>query len=344
MSLLEVDWSKSKLKYALSLIAPPPGTPSQRAGKLSNRNHIEILGNAVVILSLLSLPLCPHVRGRLQGFHLVIKILGRYCARFSSMKMPDSVSIHNPEYPKRKLLIYRCCMQSSSSSDLARIRENQRRSRARRKEYIQYLENRLLGFERLGVEASTEMQNAARKVAIENECLRSLLKLRGMTEIDIDEHLHSDRDVSLERDLHKWTEHVKPLPRLGVARNRQHWNPFFGSPSPPISHPVDQVPSSPRSPSLLPDVLDDSPCSQGPENSEPVTPSPDYPPTGDPRLRNDEAIPQKTDTETDCVLAATIITGMRGGSDIEEVRAELGCSQGTDCQVENVAIFQIMDR
>ncbi|KAM5437030.1 hypothetical protein MferCBS31731_005685 [Microsporum ferrugineum] len=71
----------------------------------------------------------------------------------------------------------------------ARIRDNQRRSRARRKEYIQDLEARIQRYERQGVDVAIEVQAAARKVARQNAMLRSLLNSFGMTDAKIDEYL-----------------------------------------------------------------------------------------------------------------------------------------------------------
>ncbi|DAA76738.1 TPA_exp: Uncharacterized protein A8136_6967 [Trichophyton benhamiae CBS 112371] len=71
----------------------------------------------------------------------------------------------------------------------ARVRENQRRSRARRKEYIQDLEARLQRYERHGVDVTIEVQTAARKVARQNVMLRSLLNSFGVTDAKIDEYL-----------------------------------------------------------------------------------------------------------------------------------------------------------
>jgi hypothetical protein len=70
--------------------------------------------------------------------------------------------------------------------NLARIRDNQRRSRARRKEYLQDLEVRFRNCEQMGVEASAEIQAAARRVVDENKRLRALLKQRGLSDADID--------------------------------------------------------------------------------------------------------------------------------------------------------------
>ncbi|KAL2208757.1 hypothetical protein CC79DRAFT_1366965 [Sarocladium strictum] len=65
-------------------------------------------------------------------------------------------------------------------ADLARVRENQRRSRARRREYVTDLENRLRQCELLGIEASAEVALGARRVTEENRQLRELLHAHGV--------------------------------------------------------------------------------------------------------------------------------------------------------------------
>lgn len=62
----------------------------------------------------------------------------------------------------------------------SRIRDNQRRSRARQKEYIHELEEKVQTCERLGVQASLEIQQAARNVLEENKRLRALLLSRDL--------------------------------------------------------------------------------------------------------------------------------------------------------------------
>ncbi|KAI8648147.1 hypothetical protein NCS56_01546900 [Fusarium sp. Ph1] len=79
----------------------------------------------------------------------------------------------------------------AQKANLARIRENQRRSRARRREYLQELEQRLRVYELQGVEASSEVQQAARRVAEENRQLRGLLNRHGITDDYISSYLHT---------------------------------------------------------------------------------------------------------------------------------------------------------
>jgi len=80
---------------------------------------------------------------------------------------------------------------SSEKANLARIRDNQRRSRARKKEYLQELESRLRQCELQGIEASSEIQGAARKVAEENKKLRALLSQQGVREDSIEVYLQT---------------------------------------------------------------------------------------------------------------------------------------------------------
>ncbi|KAK2748439.1 hypothetical protein FQN55_004378 [Onygenales sp. PD_40] len=79
------------------------------------------------------------------------------------------------------------------AADSVRIRDNQRRSRARRKEYLQDLEKRVHKFEQEGVTATIEVQAAAKKVARQNELLRSLLRLKGVSEGEVEGYLAANR-------------------------------------------------------------------------------------------------------------------------------------------------------
>ncbi|KAH7120885.1 hypothetical protein B0J11DRAFT_438128, partial [Dendryphion nanum] len=76
-----------------------------------------------------------------------------------------------------------------------RIRDNQRRSRARRKDLIEQLQNRVHEFEIKGVSATQEMQRAARKVDQENTRLRALLSLHGISHEEVDTYLRSFDEI-----------------------------------------------------------------------------------------------------------------------------------------------------
>ncbi|KAF2723791.1 hypothetical protein K431DRAFT_282485 [Polychaeton citri CBS 116435] len=76
---------------------------------------------------------------------------------------------------------------AAKAQNLARIRDNQRRSRARRKEYLQELEEKYRQCEQVGIGASAELQAAARRVLDENTRLRELLKKHGLSDAQIDQ-------------------------------------------------------------------------------------------------------------------------------------------------------------
>ncbi|KAL1755224.1 hypothetical protein FB107DRAFT_275076 [Schizophyllum commune] len=72
-----------------------------------------------------------------------------------------------------------------STTPAARVRENQRRSRARKREYVASLEERLRRCQAEGAERNEMIQAAARKVAAENRALRELLREKGVDENEI---------------------------------------------------------------------------------------------------------------------------------------------------------------
>lgn len=84
----------------------------------------------------------------------------------------------------RRVAIHRRSSQYTDirqkANDNIRIRNNQRRSRARRKEYVQDLESKLRHCEQVGHEASAELQAAAQKTMAENVRLRQLLERHGI--------------------------------------------------------------------------------------------------------------------------------------------------------------------
>ncbi|KAG5917238.1 hypothetical protein E4U42_007326 [Claviceps africana] len=108
--------------------------------------------------------------------------------------------------------------EPSPSVAAIRIRDNQRRSRARRKEYVENLERKVQEYEKQGVGATLEMQHAARLVALENSRLRMMLARAGATDADIEAFLQSCQDreaaealssVSL-RPMHHGLQEPKP--------------------------------------------------------------------------------------------------------------------------------------
>jgi hypothetical protein len=87
--------------------------------------------------------------------------------------------------------ILRCGLVLAQDDDATRIRNNQRRSRARRKDVLKHFQARVQHYETVGITATQEMQQAARKVASENKRLRMLLGCYGVTDAEINCYLQN---------------------------------------------------------------------------------------------------------------------------------------------------------
>src|SRR3569833_4517764 len=93
---------------------------------------------------------------------------------------------------------YVCHLTCVQDKDRARIRDNQRLLRAKRKEHQKKLEQQLSLYHRQGIAASTEIQMAARKVADENKMLRTLLNKLGVNNNNIEVYLQSSADTTAD--------------------------------------------------------------------------------------------------------------------------------------------------
>src|SRR2546423_2210229 len=243
-----------------------------------------------------------------------------------------------------------------------RNREVQRRSRARRRAYIEDLEKRVRQYQRDGVQATAEVQAAARKVAEENYWLHTLLAKHGVSSAEIKEHLENSKAVSRSLNLHAAeasARRVQPQDlfdyqsqQLPVQVARSSLNPSapttlsggndLGLPSPTsVGGPQEpqgtfftvnsaQDDSSPLIHAGT-ETLDSSSSFEGPQ--EVTTSCCDH--------GQQATIPGPD--ETSCEEAARIIASMRGQRDPKEVWPELGCCATKRCMVKNITIFQMVD-
>ncbi|CEL07099.1 hypothetical protein ASPCAL10263 [Aspergillus calidoustus] len=223
--------------------------------------------------------------------------------------------------------------KAGQPSSSLRIRDNQRRSRARRKEYIRDLEQRLRTFEASGVRATQEVQAAGRMVAVENTLLRSLLRLHGVPDQDIQQYL---------------TAHRKDLPPILQSRAGLKSRPHvveFSSPSATAESSTQSISSNhERGDRTLGMVASGKTSSQFDSQvavKEQLVPIhslihtiPELPPL---------CANQSSGQSTPCETAARIIESMRSYSDTRDVRWELGCQSSSDCMVRNMDIFQLLE-
>ncbi|KAJ4163567.1 hypothetical protein LMH87_005288 [Akanthomyces muscarius] len=89
---------------------------------------------------------------------------------------------------------------NAEATERARLRRNQRNSRARKQAYIRDLEDRWNECVKLGAQATAEMQAVARKVHEENVLLRRILAHRGFGEDTIERALENERMALGEDD------------------------------------------------------------------------------------------------------------------------------------------------
>lgn len=111
-------------------------------------------------------------------------------------------------------------MQTRTPASQSQNRENQRRSRARRREYVEDLQRRLQEYERRGVEATLQMQQAAKAVALENEMLRGLLHARGVSQHDIDGYCRSFSRTGCETETVPGSYSSRRVPVMTATRRQ----------------------------------------------------------------------------------------------------------------------------
>ncbi|KAH8587408.1 hypothetical protein B0O99DRAFT_400201 [Bisporella sp. PMI_857] len=118
-----------------------------------------------------------------------------------------------------------------------RLRENKRRFRLRRKEYVTDLERSLRELREQGVQATKEVQLSARKVARENARLRQLLRYVGVDDNVVHSWIQQDENgisdtIVCNKWSHEGTAHVT-LPQSEEKKQDSTSGPIVDSlPSP----------------------------------------------------------------------------------------------------------------
>ena len=264
----------------------------------------------------------------------------------------------------------------ATSPNPARVRENQRRARARRKEYLEELETRLRSYESLGVQASKGIQLSARAVLAENTRLReenAQLRveneklnqaLEGKLEQSTDSVLTDKDSEGLERGGFSREESRTWQAVYSLAGERNH-----GSETEALR--LDSDTTGRRNGVILTETgrslplntqlgsLQPSPTIMNPSMSDIDQPSRgetashDYFPIQQETDLREVTCGQRNDTDfsTDtlsCEYAAQIITSMRADVTPDDVRADLECNESIGewkkCKVNNAKLFVAMDR
>lgn len=258
----------------------------------------------------------------------------------------------------------------ATSPNPARVRENQRRSRARRKEYLEELEARLRSYESLGVQASIDMQLSARAVLAENARLREENAQLRLENDKLNQQLKEKAkqnidNVSADTDS-------QSLGRVGCStENSRTWKAACGSVGESTEglsdfHTAERrhtvtytetglsLPLTTRSDSLQPSLTctnpsmsDIDPPSGNETASQDGSPIQQETSTREVTCDRRHHADLSTDTSS-CEYAARIITSMRADVTPDDVRADLECNESIGewkrCKVNNAKLFIAMDR
>ena len=259
---------------------------------------------------------------------------------------------------------------STSTPDPARVRDNQRRSRARRKEYLQELEAKLRRYEAVGVQASVDIQTAARAVSAENARLRE----ENGRLIEENERLKERLRIESQQQSFVVTGGdnrgcIKAIPDPAVTEPDDSG---AGNAPEMLSHEsLDWSPNAQRQPTQIvainfepslqtlppstlttPTTLQTPPEPHDPIDEDPAThtyhrqSAPESEPSEGHCVRNHES--SIGDDTSSCEYAAHIITSMRADISTEDISADLGCGPKVEewrkCKVNNAKLFIAMDR
>lgn len=200
------------------------------------------------------------------------------------------------------------------------------------------MRTRIHEYEQRGVQASLELQQAARRVAWENERLRSLMVAKGISRQEIDDYIEQCRSSTVQgREIQ--SPGSASLPDPPQSDSHATFDSAVNSPSTalvslPHGEPVSKLNDSQDIEVALIEAnvrLEDTSPSVN------INLSVDYQHSS--IQPGNEIDPH----ETLCEVAASIIAGMRWHGNEEEARVELGCDGPRKCTVKNTKVFQIMD-
>ncbi|KAK4243081.1 hypothetical protein C7999DRAFT_36597 [Corynascus novoguineensis] len=237
---------------------------------------------------------------------------------------------------------------SKDPSAAARIRNNvnQRRSRARHREFVNELKAKVREYERQGVQATLDMRQVARKVALENSRLRSLLASHGVKNEEVDHYLASFDDRAsgalLTTTLTPQTVKVGPLPLVSDSRLSRLDRDVTNSASASALDTLAVAANDCMRQTCCWSTTQCSPADGRDVQGHVAEPSPwggPASPSPRPKTPNTTA----SHLEMSCTAAAYIMANMYRDGNKELAREALGCSGPEECLVKNTLVFQLLD-
>ncbi|KAJ5157298.1 uncharacterized protein N7482_008398 [Penicillium canariense] len=255
---------------------------------------------------------------------------------------------------------------------LARVRENQRQSRARKQEYVRELEQRLASFKVEAQRKDIQHRLASQKIEAENRHLRTLLGSLGISAELVQQYLQlADQGTVLNRKVAipamQRPAELPPIPPSSGTGSPQSSSTRASAPT-ACSTATERSPSeeASRTPTTCA-PLACAPTTCAPTTCAPTTCAPVQAETEGPQQRQkpkhaepalcqcppgnpgmDEGNGDVLNT-TLCAMAEELISQYNtSGIDIDEIRQRLWAgfranSTGDGCRVENQVLFQVLD-
>lgn len=248
---------------------------------------------------------------------------------------------------------YQICLTFWQRQDrLARVRENQQKSRARKQQYIQELEQKVAACRTQAHQKDVEHRISIQELKTENTKLRHWLLSLGVQASHIDEYLHENSDPAASKkvaipkqlpDLSGDTalkESSSPCTCLSNCRVRRNSgnevDSIISSMEPSCSGPtltnelsghktVDHILTHSATPISYEFLCDNSSCAPWPENENILN-------------------------TTLCTVAAELINQFNArGVELTEIKTKLwsgfrkGSSAAEPCRVQNQVLFEVLD-
>ncbi|KAL5337610.1 hypothetical protein BJX70DRAFT_227398 [Aspergillus crustosus] len=235
---------------------------------------------------------------------------------------------------------------------LARIRDNQRKSRARRQDHVREMEQKVLGLQKELDRRDVESRLAAQKLEAENRKLRDLLCSSGVPAAALEVYLQrTDNPVTTQKVA------IPALQRPARAQSPQ-------SPqSPPESSIRSRTISSTRSTPADEPTPELAACGSTESKPTPCVAAPTPAETEEPREPEVPSfcacppeegsgslpISERTLNTTFCAIAEKLVDQYNSrGVDVSEIRRKLrdGFFRGSSeegCRVQNQILFQVLD-
>ncbi|KAJ5774390.1 hypothetical protein N7457_009286 [Penicillium paradoxum] len=232
---------------------------------------------------------------------------------------------------------------------LARVRENQRKSRARKQEYVKELEQRLAVCKEQAQQKDIEHRLATQKVDAENRHLKALLGSLGVSVASVQQYL---QEAEAGTDTNRKVA-IPAIQRLDGTKALYLAHPDTASSNLSIGPPRARK-EEPKT--AEPQITGNTTCSSTAVKSM-DQPSKEPPQEKDPALCGCSAERQDPETASDedvlnstlCAIAEEMINQYNTkGIDVDEIRRRIWSgfragANGTGCRVQNHILFQVLD-